>query len=84
MITSKKFLNAVAAKGKYTFISTGMSEMKDIENAVEIFKKNKCDFELMHCVSKYPADSNILIWIASIHLNKNSIVKLDIVAMKKV
>ena len=31
-----------------------MSTMKDIVKAVKIFKKNKCDFELMHCVSTYP------------------------------
>ena len=39
MIKSEKFLNEVASKGKHTFISTGMSEMKDIEKAVEIFRK---------------------------------------------
>ena len=39
MIKSKKFLEAVASKGKHTFISTGMCEMDDIENAVNIFKE---------------------------------------------
>jgi len=48
------FLEAVAKRGKYTFISTGMSEVKDIDNAVNIFKKYNCPFELMHCVSTYP------------------------------
>jgi len=54
MLIDKKFLNEVAKQGKYTFISTGMSYLKDIGNAVKIFKKNKCKFELMHCVSTYP------------------------------
>ena len=54
MITNLNFLNAVAKKGKYTFISTGMSSTKNIDDAVDIFRKNNCDFELMHCVSTYP------------------------------
>ena len=54
MIVDLDFLEAVSKIKKHTFISTGMSEMKDIENAVNIFKKNKCSFELMHCVSAYP------------------------------
>ena len=28
--------------------------MKIIDDAVKIFKKRKCSFELMHCVSTYP------------------------------
>ena len=31
-----------------------MSTEKDISFAVDIFKKYKTDFELMHCVSTYP------------------------------
>ena len=56
MIVDKKFLEEVSKRKKYTFISTGMSTKEDIESAVEIFKKNKCEFELMHCVSTYPMD----------------------------
>ena len=54
MITHKKLLEQIAEEGKYTFISTGMSSMNDIQNAVKIFRKNKCPFELMHCHSAYP------------------------------
>ena len=43
-----------------TFISTGMSKMKDIKIAVDIFKKNKCKFVLLHCVSTYPAEEKDL------------------------
>ena len=63
MIVDQNFLNAVAQRGKHTFISTGMSEEKDIDNAVDIFRKNNCNFELMHCVSTYPMkpeDANLL------------------------
>jgi N-acetylneuraminate synthase len=40
-----------------------MSTIKDIELAVDIFKKNNCPFELMHSVSTYPMaveDANLL------------------------
>ena len=56
MIIDKKFLEEVAKQGKHTFISTGMSNFKMIDEAVQIFKKNDCSFELMHCISKYPFD----------------------------
>ena len=54
MLTHKKLLELIAKEKKYTFISTGMSSLKDIENAIKIFKKYKCSFELMHCHSAYP------------------------------
>ena len=56
MIVDLDFLELVAKKKKHTFISTGMSNMKDIDNAVNIFRKNDCSFELMHCISAYPFD----------------------------
>ena len=56
MIIDKNFLEKVAEEKKYTFISTGMSTMKNIEEAVKIFRKKNCPFELMHCVSAYPFD----------------------------
>ena len=55
MIIDKNFLNEVAKRKKHTFISTGMSSINDIESAVEIFRNHKTSFELMHCVSTYPA-----------------------------
>ena len=63
MIVDQEFLNEVAKRNKHTFISTGMSTKKDIDNAVSIFKKNNCSFELMHCVSTYPMkveDANLI------------------------
>jgi N-acetylneuraminate synthase len=54
MIVDKNFLKSVAKKGKYTFISTGMSSLDDIDAAVKIFKFEGCKFEIMHCVSTYP------------------------------
>ena len=54
MIVDLNFLKEVSKRKKYTFISTGMSTIEDIDKAVEIFKNNNCPFELMHCVSTYP------------------------------
>ena len=62
MLTNKELLVAIAREKKLTFISTGMSNIKDINYAVSVFKKNKCNFVLMHCVSTYPcpeADLNL-------------------------
>ena len=60
MITNIKLLKEVAKERKKTFISTGMCMMKDIERAVRIFKSQKCEFVLMHSVSLYPCDENLL------------------------
>ena len=57
MIIDEEFLKEVAKEKKYTFISTGMSSYKEIDIAVKIFKEQKCDFELMHCVSQYPHEA---------------------------
>jgi N-acetylneuraminate synthase len=54
MLTVKPLLETIAGKKKHTFISTGMSTMEEIDEAVEIFKKMGCPFELMHCNSTYP------------------------------
>ena len=58
MLTHHKLLETIAEEKKYTFISTGMSTMKDIEKAVKIFRKHKCPFELMHTNSSYPMAVN--------------------------
>lgn len=54
MLIHKKLLETIAEEGKHTFISTGMSTMKDIVKAVQVFKKYNCPFELMHSHSTYP------------------------------
>ena len=54
MIVNEDLLHLIADEKKHTFISTGMSTFKDIDKAVEIFRKAECSFELMHTVSTYP------------------------------
>ena len=63
MIVDTEFLEEVSKRKKHTFISTGMSTRENIDNAINIFRKNNCSFELMHCVSTYPMkieDANLL------------------------
>jgi N-acetylneuraminate synthase len=62
MLVNIELLKKVAEEKKHTFISTGLSTMKDIETAVNIFREKNCPFELMHCVSTYPmkdSDANL-------------------------
>lgn len=56
MLAHEPFLKEVAKEKKHTFISTGMSELKQIDRAVKIFRQLNCPFELMHCKSTYPMD----------------------------
>lgn len=63
LIVHKDLLVKIAKIGKYTFISTGMSTLDEIKQAIDIFKKYNCPFELMHCNSSYPCpdkDLNLL------------------------
>ena len=68
MITHLDFLKEAANRKKHTFISTGMSGYKEIDEAVKIFKEKNCPFELMHSVSAYPSPED--------QLNLNIIKKL--------
>ncbi len=58
MIVFDELLEAVASEGKHTFISTGMSSLDEISNAVNIFKSHNCPFTLLHCISTYPMDES--------------------------
>ena len=54
MLTHELLLREVASEKQKTFISTGMATFKEIDLAVDIFVKAKCEFTLMHTVSVYP------------------------------
>jgi len=54
MLVHKELLEAVASEKKHTFVSTGMSSIDQIAEAIKIFRSHECSFELMHCVSTYP------------------------------
>lgn len=67
MLTHWKFMEAVAAEKKHTYISTGMCTYKEIDRAVEIFEKAGCKYTLMHTVSVYPCkeeQTNVAVMLA--------------------
>ncbi len=68
MLTNYELVAEIAKEKKLTFISTGMSSIKEIEKTIKIFKNNKCKYILMHCVSNYPCPEE--------KLNLNTIVTL--------
>jgi len=70
MLTNFELLQTVAEERKHTFISTGMSTMEEIGDAVDVFRKYNCPFELMHTNSSYPMkleEANLL----CMHMLKN-------------
>ena len=54
MLTVRPLVEEIASERRYTFVSTGMSTLADIDNVVEIFRSHDCPFELMHSHSTYP------------------------------
>lgn len=55
-ITHYPMLAKIAQTGKPVVLSTGNSDMNDIDLAVETLKQNGCqELALLHCVSQYPA-----------------------------
>ena len=56
-ITNWPFLEYVARKGKPIILSTGMSYLSEVDEAVRVIRSAGCDqLVLLHCVSNYPAD----------------------------
>lgn len=54
MIVYDDLMKEIASEKKYTFVSTGMCTIAQIDHAVDIFRKAECPFELMYCKSTYP------------------------------
>ena len=54
MLTNHKLLEVIAKERKPTFVSTGMSTMDEIRDAVKIFEKYDCPYSLQHSNSSYP------------------------------
>lgn len=54
MIVYDDLLREIASEKKHTFISTAMSTLEQIDNAVNIFRSAGSPFELMYCIGTYP------------------------------
>lgn len=63
MVTNREFVEAVARRGKLTYISTGLlPDFCAVDKAVAVFRYHDCPFVLMHCVGEYPChpqDANL-------------------------
>src|SRR6185503_9867857 len=56
-LTNSPLLEHVAGKGKPVILSTGMSELSELIEAVSVLNTAGCENPvLLHCVSNYPAD----------------------------
>jgi len=65
-------IEAVSKTGKPVILSTGMSTISNVEDAVEIFKKNgNKNLILLHCLSSYPANESEMNLKAIETLKKN-------------
>lgn len=54
-ITNYPYLVALAKTGKPVVMSTGMCEMREIEEAINVLKENGSkDIKLLHCNTEYP------------------------------
>ena len=54
MLGHKPLVKKIASEKKKTFISTGMATLEELDEVINVFKKEKCPFEIMHCNSTYP------------------------------
>jgi N,N'-diacetyllegionaminate synthase len=55
-ITNWPFLSHVASKGKPVLLSTGMSDLAEVEQAVYVLRTARCtELVILHCTSSYPA-----------------------------
>lgn len=65
-VTNLPLIDYICKKGKPVILSTGMCTWEELDEAVEVIRKNGNDFILLHCVSAYPHDNELsnlrLIW----------------------
>ena len=54
-LTDRELLIQACRTGKPLLVSTGMSTLEEIDEAVNILKQNASHYALMHCNSAYPA-----------------------------
>jgi sialic acid synthase SpsE len=59
-MTNFPLLKYVCSKNKPMIISSGMSEMNEIEKTVEFLKNQQANFILLHCNSTYPSPIDLL------------------------
>lgn len=53
-VRSRELINAMAKNGAPILLSTGMSDVYEIEKAVQVIDEEKLSFALFQCTTKYP------------------------------
>ena len=53
-------VEAIASKNKPVIMSTGMNSIESIKPSVEIFRKYKTPYALMHCTNLYPTPDKLI------------------------
>jgi N-acetylneuraminate synthase len=54
------FVEYIASKGRPIILSTGMNSIASITPSVEIFRRHKLPFALLHCTNLYPTPDNLI------------------------
>ena len=75
-IVDHKLHQYLSKKKANIIISTGMASIKEIDETLKIYKRNKKNITLLHCVSNYPCSDKSLNLRNIITLKKNMIFQL--------
>ena len=54
------FVELIASAGKPVILSTGMNNLSDVQQAVNIFRNKKVPFALLHCTNLYPTPYHLV------------------------
>lgn len=77
-LTNYPLLRKIAKTGKKIILSTGMSNMDEVENSVKYLLKNGCtELVVLHCISNYPTKNKDL------NLNAIKTIKKNMLKIKK-
>jgi len=56
-VTNPPLIDYICKKGKPVILSSGMCTLEELDEAMEVIRKNGNDVVLLHCVSAYPHDN---------------------------
>jgi len=78
-ITNKPYLLHIASKGKPVILSTGMANIKEIEDAISVLEANGLNREsitVIHCNTEYPTPMEDVNLEAMLHIKREFDVKI--------
>jgi sialic acid synthase SpsE len=73
-VTNLPLIDHICKKGKPVILSTGMCTWEELDEAMEVIKKNGNDVVLLHCISAYPFDN----YLANLRLIQKLREKYDV------